>query len=181
MTINEENQPTLVTTDDMITLMLRYETAKTALEQDQEIGRRVMERVRANVDADLEPRRREIEDCRRSMEAYIHQNGGAKFKAPGLGSAYLSKRKNVRVVDEEAFENWFDALDEESEEWLDISQLLFPTKFSVAGAKKLAEQEIKESGEVLPGIEYEEVETLNVRLSGVVKESSSAGSKEGER
>ena len=180
----EENQPTLVTTDDMITLMLRYETAKTDLEQDQEIGRRVIERVRANVDADLEPRRREIEDCRRSMEAYIHQNGGAKFKAPGLGSAYLSKRKSIRVVDENSFETWIESLDETDPRWDEVHQAVYPAKFSAAGAKKLAEQEIKESGEVLPGIEYEEVETLNVRLSGTVKESAlspDSSDKEGER
>ena len=164
--MTEENQPTLVTTDDMIALMLRYQSAKDALEQEQEIGRRVIEKVRANVETDLEPRRREIEDCRRSIEAYIRQNNGAKFKAPGLGSAYFSKRKSVMVRDPDAFEDWFNGLNDQSPEWDRINQLLFPVKFSVTGAKKLAEEEIKESGEVLPGVEYEEVETLNVRLSG---------------
>lgn len=162
-TLTEEQ--TLITTDEMISLLLCYESAKQALEQEQEIGRRVIEQVKANVEADLKPRAEEIEYCRRSIEAYIRQNNGARFKAPGLGTAFLSRRKSVKVVDDDDFVEWFDALPEEPFKD-NVRELIFPTKFSASGAKKIAEQVLTEDGEILPGVSYEELETLTVRLSG---------------
>ena len=147
--------------DDMIATMLRLQNAKDALEREEEIGKRVIEQVRANIEADLAPRRQEIEDCRRSIEAFIRQNGYPTFKAPGLGTAYIASRRQTRVVDLEAFRVH---LRSESPE--DLATLYNEPVLNKTRCKKFAENVMKETGELMPGVESEEVETLTVRLSG---------------
>ena len=150
MTEEQSMERTLVSTDDMIATMLRLQSAKDALEQEEQLGKRVIEQVRANVEADLAPRRQEIEDCRRSIEAFIRQTG-VKFKAPGLGTAYIAKKRRTSVADEEAFREWADqSLSPE------MVEEIYPAIFQRGVANKYVSRFLDENGELLPGVESEE-------------------------
>lgn len=138
----------------------RYRKAKDALEEQEQRGRAYMEKVKADVEQDLAPLREEVEESRRSLEAFVREeNGGEKFKCPGLGTAYLTRKRQTKIVDEDAFEEAIRAdLDP------DDVDALFDHRLNLSRAKKAAEELIEQTGEIAPGVESEEVETLNVRL-----------------
>lgn len=150
-------------TEDMIGSMKRYRAAKERLEEQAEIGRQYVESVKADVEQDLEPLRREVEAARSSIEAFIREeNGGEKFKVPGLGTAFLSKRRKVCVVDEGEF---LKAYRQREAEGGDPERYLYEYKLVPARVKTAAERVLEEDGEIPPGVEAEQVETLSVRLS----------------
>ncbi len=139
----------------------RYRAAKEALEEQEQRGKAYLEMVKANVEQDLAPLREEVEASRQSIEAYVREeNGGEKFKVPGLGTAYFSRKRQTKIVDQEA-------LLESAHSYYggEIGFLYDEPMPNRAACKKFAESWLNDVGELVPGVESEEVETLNVRLS----------------
>lgn len=140
----------------------RYRKAKEALEEQDQRAKAYLEMTRANVEQDLAPLREEVEAARASIEAFVREeNGGEKYKVPGLGTAYLSSRRQTKVLDLQAF---LEAVHDYTGG--QVEQLYDDPKPNSAACKKYAESWLSDEGELLPGVESEEVQTLNVRLGG---------------
>lgn len=139
----------------------RLRKCKEVLEEQEARGKEYLEKVKHDVEQDLAPLREEVEGARLSVEAFIREeNNGEKFRCPGLGTAYLTKRLSTKIVDEKMFAE--SARTKISYE--ELESLYAPPKLLVSDAKKFAEAVLKEDGELLSGVESEEVESLTVRF-----------------
>lgn len=149
------------TEEAMISNLRAFRRVKARLEEQRERGRMLLAQIEAEIAQDLAPLEREMEALRVSMQTYIAgHNGGEKFKVPGLGTAYIQSRRRVRIVDMEAFLNAVHAYTGGR-----VDHLYDEPKPNAAACKKYAENWVSDEGEILPGVESEETETLSVRLS----------------
>lgn len=153
----------IVSEDTLIAMMRRLAEAKKHHEEQKARAAKYLEQIRAEIAEDLAPMEREIEWTRQAIRAYlIEERGGESFKVPGLGSAGITRRRQTKIVDEEKF--IAEVQTQFSEE--DAASVYDEPRFNQSKAKKLAEDLLREYGEILPGVESEEVQTLTVRLSG---------------
>lgn len=142
----------------MIDAMRRYRATKRNLEADEQRAKEYLEQVKGQIELDLAPAREHLERLRSSMENFINvENVGRKFRVPGLGTAYTSRKIHVEIDDAQALE---EAFGEEAEE------LLYESRFSSRKARKEVADAYTEDGELLPGAEVEERDVLCVRLAG---------------
>lgn len=150
----------------MIESMRRYRAVKAELEEQAARGKEYIEQVKEEVAADLWPLEEELERLKDSMQTFIREErAGEKFRVPGLGTVFITVRRRTTVAQEGAFAAW--ATKHLSDEDLDC---VFPRTFKKAAANTIAAGHLQKTGELLPGVEHEETESLSVRLSG--KESS---------
>lgn len=167
MTAEQAEQATttepIASEDVLISMMRRLAEAKKHQEEQKSRANRYLEQIRTEIAEDLAPLEEEIERARQSIRAYlIEERGGESFRVPGLGSAGIQHRRQTRIVDEEKFV--VEIRTNYSEE--DAASVYDEPRFNAGRAKKLAESILKEYGEILPGTESEEIQTLTVRLSG---------------
>ncbi len=154
---HEESQ-TPATEPEMIAWMRRYKALKKTREQQKERAREYLDQVKAEIDADMRPIEEEIEHARLSMLAFISEvNAGRKFRVPGLGTAFTQHRISVKIEDEETFTASLDDAERAQ---------VFEIKLNPSRAKALVQGSYEGDGEIRPGCEVEEKETLAVKLSG---------------
>ncbi len=142
---------------EMVAQMRRYKALKTAREQQKERAREYLDQVKAEIEADMRPIEEDIEHARLSMLAFITQNGGRKFRVPGLGTAFTQHRVSVKIEDEQAFTASLDDAERAQ---------VFEIKLNPSRAKALVQGSYEGDGEIRPGCEVEEKDTLAVKLSG---------------
>ena len=145
--------------DAMIGLMRGYREAKREREAAEENGAAYVAQVREEVKRDLAPMREREERLREAMLVFVRErNGGSSFRVPGLGTAHTQRRTSTTIADPEALVAHLETNDPEALE------ALYDRKFNEGRAKKLAETSMKEDGELLPGAETEERESLVVKF-----------------
>ena len=145
--------------EEMIRQMRILRAKQEELQEATKRGQQLIHQVTLDVAQDLDPLQHEVQDARVNLETMIRQeNEGAKFKCPGLGTVYLSKRRRTTVVDQEAF---IQAFDDKTD---GASGNFYERKLVPSRVKQAAEGYLEEYGELLAGVESEEVETLNVRF-----------------
>ena len=143
----------------MIGLMRGYREARREREEAEENGAAYVAQVREEVKQDLAPMREREERLREAMLVFVREhNGGSSFRVPGLGTAHKQRRTNTTIADPGALVAHLEANDPEALE------ALYDRKLNEGRAKKLAEASAKEDGELLPGAETEERESLVVKF-----------------
>ncbi len=89
----------------MIDAMRRYRATKRNLEADEQRAQEYLEQVKGRIELDLAPARERLEKLRASMEDFVnHENEGRKFRVPGLGTAYTSRKIHVEIDDAASLE-----------------------------------------------------------------------------
>lgn len=152
-----------ISEDAMIRNLRRYRELKGRLEQAEERGRRYVEQVKAEVEQDLVALRTEVDFLKEGFEVYIKEyNGGENFKVPGLGTAFVQRRRTAKVADEQKFGLYVLNAYPARYDAVFVAQ---PDKLNKKEADKLVKAAL-EDGEILPGVEVEEAEALAVRLTG---------------
>lgn len=155
--------PEATSEEAMISNLRSYRQVKAKLEEQRERARMLLAQVEAEIAQDLAPLEREMEALRASMRAFIAEhNDGGNFKVPGLGSAYIQSRRQTKVVDEDSFVAEVRSMYSEE----DAAALYDEPRFNLSRGRKFAEAVLKDTGEILPGVESEETQALTVRLSG---------------
>ncbi len=145
----------------MVEALRRYRAAREELEVQRRRAKEYVEQVKAETQDGLAPLEARLHRLRISMRNFIEEtNEGRNFKVAGLGTVYTSRGYQVKVADERALLGYVEA--ECPGECLDR---VFPRRLSASAAKRLAQNELEESGEQIPGVEAEATTTLNVRLS----------------
>lgn len=143
------------------TLMQTLEQLSEVRAEREEAERAATEylnHVRAKVEADLSGIREREEELRLALQhGILEHNNGKTFKVPGLGSATITRRKNLTVTDEEVF------LTEYAERNGGVEDL-YDHRLSRTRVKEAAKRALNEDGELLPGIEQTETDTLSVRF-----------------
>lgn len=163
--VGDENEPTesplaSPDRDAMVSLMRRYRAAKRAREEAEANGAAYLAQVREEVKQDLQPMKEQEERLREAMLVFVREyNAGASFRVPGLGSAHIQKRTVTEISDREVLVAHLE--DREPETLAEI----YDRKISDSRAKKLAQTRLQEAGEVLPGTETAEKETLVVTFT----------------
>ncbi len=143
---------------EMIAQMKRYRALKQAQESQKQRAKEYLEQVKAEIEEDMRPLEEQIEAARRSMLAFLTEhNGSNKFRVPGLGTAFTQHRVSVKIEDETAF----DASLNDAER-----AQVFESKLNQSRAKALVAGSYEDDGEIRPGCEVEEKETLAGKLSG---------------
>ncbi len=145
------------TEPEMVAQMRRYRSLKQAREQQKERARQYLDQVKAEIEADMRSLEEEIERARLSMLTFITQNGGRKFRVPGLGTAFVQHRISVRIEDEEAFTASLDDAERAS---------VYELRLNPSRAKALVQSSYEGGAEIRPGCEVDEKQTLAVKLSG---------------
>ncbi len=141
-------------TEAAIEAMHRFQNATKQLEEQREVARKYLEMVNSKIQEDLMALEEEIVNSRRSLEAFITQeNDGKQFKVPGLGSAYLTTRRSLKINREE----FIDAIAPVD------SPRIYETKYSETKAKELA-KEYLDRGQLLNGVEQIETVSMSVRI-----------------
>jgi len=154
---DEEPRPP-ASESEMVSQMRRYRSLKKARVQQKERAREYLDQVKAEIDADMRPIEEQIEHSRLSMLAFISEvNAGRKFRVPGLGTAFTQHRISVKIEDEETFTASLDDAERAQ---------VFEIKLNPSRAKALVQGSYEGDGEIRPGCEVEEKETLAVKLSG---------------
>lgn len=152
----------IVSEDALIAMMRRLAEAKRHLEEQKARAAKYLEQIKTEIAEDLAPMEREIEWTRRAIRAYlIEERGGESFKVPGLGSAGITRRRQTKIVDAEAFVKSVRDANPDA-----LASLYDEPKLSLTKSKKYAESVLHEVGEIIPGTDTEEIQTLQVRLSG---------------
>lgn len=159
--LDEGHEAEVLDEGAMIVALRRYRAAREELDVQRRRAKEYLEQARAEAEAELAPLEARLQELRASMHNSIEEhNGGRKFKVAGLGTVYTSRGLSVTVSDEQTLMTYIEA----ERPGQDLDQV-FPRKLSISGAKRLAQEELEESGEQIPGIEAEAGSTLNVRLS----------------
>lgn len=144
--------------DEMIRELRSLKARQAELDEAKERGRAYVEQVREAVAQDLRPLEEAVEAARWNVEVLIRDhNGGQKFRVPGLGTAYLQRRRAFKVVDPEALARSVGEAERQ--------RLYDPPKINTGRAKSFAQSVFNEDGQILPGVETEEVESLSIRFS----------------
>ena len=152
--------PAKLDRDAMVGLMRRYRVARRAREEAEANGAAYVAQVREEVKQDLQPMKEQEERLREAMLVFVNEyNAGASFRVPGLGSAHTQKRTVTKINDQELL---VAHLEEREPETL---ASLYDKKISDSRAKKLAQARRQEAGEILPGTETAEKETLVVKFT----------------
>ena len=152
--------PTPPDRDAMIGLMRGYREARREREEAEENGAAYVAQVREEVKRDLAPMREREERLRGAMLVFVREhNGGAPFRVPGLGTAHTQRHTATTINDPEALVEHLKRNDPEA------LVGLYDRKLNEGRAKKLAEASAKEDGELLPGAETEERESLVVKFA----------------
>lgn len=168
--LDEDHETEVLDEGAMIDALRRYRAARDELDVQRRRAKEYIEQVKAETEAELAPLEARLQKLRTSMHHFIEEyNGGRKFKCAGLGTVYTSRSFQVTVSDEHALMNYIEA--ECPGERLNQ---VFPRKLSAPAARRLAQEELEESGEQIPGVEAEESGILNVRLSKAAPERPSS-------
>lgn len=158
-----ENEPIVeppLDRDAMVGLMRRYRAAKRGREEAEANGAAYLAQVREEIKQDLQPMKEKEERLREAMLVFVREhNEGASFRVPGLGSAHTQKRTVTEISDRDIL---IAHLEQHEPEAL---ANLYDRKVSDSRAKKLVQARLQEDGEVLPGTETAEKETLVVKFS----------------
>ncbi len=169
-TAPEESDEQIIGESAMVDALRRYRSLKGELDVQKRRAKEYVEQVKAEVEADLAPLEARLDRLRTSMQTFVEEyNAGGKFKCAGLGTVYTSKGFSITIADERAFQSYVGG--ELPGEYLDR---VFPRKLSASAAKRLAQEELEETGRQLPGIEAELTRSLNVRLSKPAAEGKSS-------
>lgn len=154
----EEGRRTGVERKDVIGWLKNLREAREELEEAEADAKEYRKQVSAEIEADLEPMRALVGKLQDMLLLYIkHENDGKKIKVPGLGTATIRHDKRAKIVDEDAFFAW--ASEQDS---FDLDQY-FPRKIATGHANALARDTLNGYGELLPGVEVEDKETISFR------------------
>ena len=146
--------------DAMVGLMRRYRAARRAREEAEANGAAYVAQVREEVKQDLQPMKEQEERLREAMLVFVREyNAGASFRVPGLGSAHTQKRTVTEISDRELLVTHL----EQHEPQALVG--LYDRKISDSRTKQLVQTRLQEGGEVLPGTETDEKETLVVKFA----------------
>lgn len=145
------------TREEMVGAIKRYRKATLNLGEMKERGKEYLEQVKAEIEQDLEGARAELDASKESLRILLKQSGENNYRVPGLGTAYFVRGRRTRVVDEDAVVAALSSMGRYSPDFWD-------TTINKRNVKEAAEKVLKEEGELLEGMESEEVETLAVRL-----------------
>lgn len=142
---------------DVIRWMKDLRDQRLELKEEEERAKEYLAQCKAEVEQDLEPRRKAVEKLEEMLIIFLNEeNGGEKYRVPGLGTVFTTHRTTPKIVDE-------DALAEAIEKRNPLKySTITRTVIDRQKAQKYA-KEILEEGEVLPGIEVTETESLSFR------------------
>jgi len=137
--------------------MRQLKIARDELAEAEANGKEMLAQVKQEVEADLRPMREHVSGLEEYLKNFIEEeNDGKKIKVPGIGTAFITRRQNVKIEDIEAFARWVkDEYDDVPGIW--VTTLHGPT------ARKLAQRILTEDGQLLPGTELIKSESLTVR------------------
>lgn len=141
----------------MIRWFKEYRDVRDELEDAEEKGKEYLRQCKEEVEADLEPLRQRAQKLDEMLTIFLNtENAGEKYKVPGIGTVYITRRRQLNINDEDTFLSNVPECDRHKVE---------KTVLDKAEARKYLNRALLE-GEVLPGTELEEKETLSFRDGG---------------
>ena len=156
--LNQQGGSLTIDRPDMVRWMKDLRDSRETLKEEEERGKEYLAQCRAEVEQDLEPRRKAIEKLEEMIAIYLkEENGGEKYKVPGIGTVFLTHRTTPKIVDE-------DVLGETIKEWNPLAyETMTSVKLDRKKAQAFANKFLKGDGLIMPGIEVTETESLSLR------------------
>jgi capsule polysaccharide export protein KpsE/RkpR len=159
--LDEAERAEILDESAMVDALRRYRIAREELDVQKRRAKEYIEQVKAETEAELAPLEARLDRLRASLQNFIEEhNAGERFKCAGLGTVYTSRGFSITVADERTLLGYV-----ESECPGECLDRVFPRKLSASAARRLAQEELEQTGEQIPGVEAEAKSTLNVRLS----------------
>ncbi len=147
-----------IDTTQVVRWMKELREAREELEENTERGKEYLRQCKEEVYDDLDLQQQHVEKLEQMLTIFINEeHGGAKYKVPGIGTVFTTKRRTPKIIDEEQLIESIEARNP-----LKLITMT-STKLDRAKAQKYANEHMKETGEVLPGIEITETESLSLR------------------